>query len=123
VDRGRIVKVVDPGHDYFLGTLDGSTDVRLIFVKREGPGYDQAPDMFVVEIAFDAWEVLTERQRVALVDHELCHLVIEGTETGEIVRRIKGHDVEEFQVVAERHGAWKPDLADFAKALQLRMST
>lgn len=82
---------------------------------------DQAPDMLVVEIAFDAWEVLTEKQRVALVDHELCHLVIEGTETGEIVRRIKGHDVEEFQVVVERHGAWKPDLADFGKALQLRM--
>jgi len=33
------VKVIDPGHDYLLGTLDGSTEVRLTFVKREGPGY------------------------------------------------------------------------------------
>jgi len=84
---------------------------------------DQAGDMFVVEIAADAWENLTTRQRIALVDHELCHFTIEIDEgTGEIVRKIVGHDVEEFNVIASRHGAWKPDLTEFAEALQLKMS-
>lgn len=38
-----------------------------------------------------------------------------------LVRGIRGHDVEEFREVVERHGAWKPDLAEFAEALQLSL--
>lgn len=35
------MKVLDPGHRYLLGTLDGHIDhqVELIFVKRYGPNY------------------------------------------------------------------------------------
>lgn len=85
---------------------------------------DQAEDMFVVEIAEDAWETLTARQKEALVDHELCHFSIEIDEEteGEVIRKIVGHDVEEFRAVVERWGAWKPDLTEFAEALQLKMS-
>jgi len=84
---------------------------------------DQAGDMFVVEIAEDAWENLTARQRVALVDHELCHFSIEIDEDdGTVLRKIVGHDVEEFSAIAQRYGAWKPDLTEFAEALQLKMS-
>lgn len=31
--------VVDPGHECLLSSLDGEQENRLVFVKREGPGY------------------------------------------------------------------------------------
>jgi hypothetical protein len=38
--RGRAtMTVVDPGHVYLLDALDGEQVNRLVFVKREGPGY------------------------------------------------------------------------------------
>jgi hypothetical protein len=33
------VRVLDPGHDYVLQSLDGEAPQRLTFVKREGPGF------------------------------------------------------------------------------------
>lgn len=33
------MRVVDPGHIYMLRELDRNTEVPLVFVKREGPGY------------------------------------------------------------------------------------
>lgn len=33
------MKVIDPGHEYVLDSLDGDAPQRLVFVKREGPGY------------------------------------------------------------------------------------
>ncbi len=33
------MEVIDPGHEYTLDSLDGDQPNRLIFVKREGPGY------------------------------------------------------------------------------------
>lgn len=31
--------VIDPGHEYFLYSLDGGEEQRLVFVKREGQKY------------------------------------------------------------------------------------
>lgn len=75
---------------------------------------------FVIEIASDMWGTddelgnrfgLSDAQRVALVDHELCHCTV--NEDG--VPTLLHHDVEEFGQVVERHGLWKPDLAWFAR--------
>lgn len=33
------MRVLDPGHDYVLLSLDGDAPQRLTFVKREGPGF------------------------------------------------------------------------------------
>jgi hypothetical protein len=33
------MKVLDPGHEYLLDSIDGSCPQRIVFVKREGPGY------------------------------------------------------------------------------------
>lgn len=63
---------------------------------------------FVVEISHDIWRALDERQRRALVDHELCHLWVDEDDDGELVLGTAGHDVEEFcGVVAD-------DLEDLA---------
>jgi hypothetical protein len=62
----------------------------------------------------------TGRER-ALVDHLCAHVERvtddEGTETW----KVKGHDVEDFHQVVERHGAWHPRLRDFAHALQRQL--
>ncbi len=33
------MEIIDPGHEYTLASLDGAQENRLVFVKREGPGY------------------------------------------------------------------------------------
>lgn len=77
---------------------------------------DVGTDMFVIEIAEPTWENLTEAGRLALVDHELCHLDLDYDElTGKTKRRIRGHSIEEFSEIVHRHGLWKSDLAEFAK--------
>jgi hypothetical protein len=76
-------------------------------------GQEQGPAMFWVEIASDEWETLNERQRRALVDHELCHCTEEENEDGEMVMAMRAHDVEEFNAIVKRYGLWKEDLWEF----------
>lgn len=68
-------------------------------------GEDYPPLVFVIELAKDYWYHLTPEQRVALVDHELCHFGPDG---------MRAHDVEEFREVIDRHGLWRPDLEKMA---------
>lgn len=35
------MKIIDPGHDYELDSLDGPFPQRLVFVKREGAKYPE----------------------------------------------------------------------------------
>jgi hypothetical protein len=76
-------------------------------------------DMFVIEIAWDEWQALTTEAREALVDHELEHLDIEVTDSGDLKRSLRGHDVEEFGAILKRHGLWKKDLEHFVEQLNL----
>lgn len=84
---------------------------------------DDAP-LFVIEIAQDEWIDLTTKQRYALVDHELSHLRVKIGDDGERDLSVRGHDVEEFRAVIDRHGFWKADVADFAVSVseQMRLS-
>jgi len=70
---------------------------------------------FVVTLSYDQWVHLSAEQRVALIDHELCHckpkLDKEGTRTGWTSRK---HDLEEFCCVVERHGLVFADQREFA---------
>lgn len=72
-------------------------------------GYD-----FVITINEDAWMLLTQAQREALIDHELSHCGMkqDGSWT------IWAHDVEEFAAVIKRHGLWHDGARVFAKAVE-----
>lgn len=74
-------------------------------------------DFFVVEIAHDTWMWMEDKQRRALVDHELCHCRIEYDDDGALKLVVAAHDVEEFAAVVERWGLWKPDLTRFVRAI------
>lgn len=70
-------------------------------------GYD-----FIIEFNWTAWRDVLRRdeQRVAIVDHELCHCARDD-ETGKWT--IRHHDVEEFGEIVRRWGLWKEDLRIF----------
>jgi len=70
---------------------------------------------FVVTLNWSAWQELTPRQRLALLDHELEHCT---TDQQSGAPRVRHHDLEEFTSVVERWGAWTPDLAEFKAALE-----
>lgn len=80
-------------------------------------------EFFCIEIAQDIWEALPEKQRIALVDHELCHCFREiNDDTGEWMLSIRPHDVEEFAEIVQRHGLWSSDLDHFVEqSQQLRL--
>jgi len=73
-------------------------------------------DFYLIEVAEDEWETLSAEQRRALVDHELTHCAGVDPETRKLA--IRGHDLEEFVCIVERHGAWTQDVATFAKSCQ-----
>lgn len=66
----------------------------------------------------------TDRQRRALLDHELHHCAVKYDKAGEPVidergrrvYRLRRHDLEEFTAVVARHGLYKRDLEQFADA-------
>lgn len=68
--------------------------------------------IFVVKVWVQWWINAQEWERMALCDHELCHAVInENDETGIRSAASVGHDVEEFQKIVQRWGAWNRGLA------------
>src|SRR5574341_1335574 len=82
-----------------------------------------APFDFVIMLRkefFDLAET-TDAQRLALIDHELCHGDVRLDKDGEpmvdskgrTLYRMRRHDVEEFSAVVGRHGLYKRDLEHF----------
>lgn len=68
---------------------------------------------FIIWLAWDRWKGMSPQQRRALLDHELCHCRMVKGES-----KLRGHDVEEFTEIIERHGLWKGDLEEMAAAIQ-----
>ena len=64
----------------------------------------------VLTINREAWDILTDSQKVALVDHELEHVRLDD-ETSSYV--LVPHDVEEFSSIIERHGLWYDGVRKF----------
>lgn len=97
---------------------------RLLHARVDGGthGYD-----FVILLRQAFWQDpnVSDLQRRALLDHELCHATVTldahgdpaVDDCGRIVYRTRKHDLEEFAEIAERHGCWKRDLEYFARAI------
>ena len=89
--------------------------VRAFGIARKLGLKDRAMNRGDAEISLDAdwWEEANDRQRRALLDHELHHLAVKIDKRG-IVRddlgrpmiKLRNHDVDFgwFRVIAERHG-------------------
>lgn len=71
-------------------------------------GYD-----FLLVVNYENWNNLTDKQKYAVIDHELCHMHIDDDETGESEDpkySIIAHDCDEFYAVISRHGLVMDDL-------------
>lgn len=87
-----------------------------------------APYDFVILLNRFFWvdQRVTDVQRDALMDHELCHAAVAYEQNGEPKRdergrsvfRMRRHDLEEFADIAARYGCWKGDIESFAQALE-----
>ncbi|RJQ26097.1 hypothetical protein C4577_04145 [Candidatus Parcubacteria bacterium] len=71
---------------------------------------------FVMTISQPIWDELEEKDRIALVDHELCHAAVELDDQGDSILGTKSHDVEEFSEIIERHGLWRKSVQEFVEA-------
>lgn len=84
---------------------------RVLHDPQDDTGLD-----FIMIVAADVWRAITEKQRLALVDHELNHVGWEVDDKGEGRWAVRAHDIEEFTAVVERHGNWKEDVRAFLDA-------
>ncbi len=89
--------------------------------------------MFIILIDRDFWNAAMPDQKLALVDHELCHIgrntqTMEGEE-GKAVKawcdaadpkswKLVDHDVEEFGAIIKRHGLWDSSREKFGEAVR-----
>jgi len=63
---------------------------------------------FIIELAGDEWNNLTDKQRVALMDHHLCACSVDIDEvSGEIKCSLRAPDFVGFRDELERHGIWR----------------
>lgn len=106
-----------------LPTVQGRLKGVFNWALREVLGFD--PD-FIVTLDEQYWQASTPRAREILVYHELCHCAqkrdrdgeLRWTEDGLPVWGIVGHDVEEFEAVVERYGAYSADIREFVSAVE-----
>lgn len=100
-----------------LGRAGKASDLS----RELAPDYD-----LTITLNYDAWQELTEAQRLALLDHECSHFALVLDEDGEPKRdqkqrlcyRLVKHDIGEFRSVVARHGCYLSDVEAFVKAAQ-----
>ncbi len=91
------MKVIDPGHEYELDSLDGEQPNRLVFVKREGPGYPG-------NVGHHPGTTMQETLRALIHRAEYVNNQTPCPETLYAIHMMK-HAVFSFEVrAAERHG-------------------
>lgn len=86
------------------------------FFGRAPEATDVKP-FFAIVISEPIWKYFDAAQRLALIDHELCHCGSRKDMDGNTVLYMIPHDLEEFRAVVERHGHWQTDVKQFAKSL------
>jgi hypothetical protein len=73
---------------------------------------------YIITVSGDVWGSLTDVQRLALIDHELCHCFKDEDGAGNPVWRTVGHDIEEFFAIIRRHGAWREEIKSALRAYE-----
>jgi len=74
---------------------------------------------YVIVINHHTWNTIDDKQKSALIEHELTHICsITVEKTGEKKWKLRDHDTEEFVDIVKKYGAWTPALTEFKEALQ-----
>lgn len=87
--------------------------IRLATASKAGARLEFLAEVdLIIEVNWTAWSTLSPLQRIALVDHELCHFD-QNPDTG--FYELRHHDVEEFGIIVRRYGLWTEDLRGFGQ--------
>lgn len=71
----------------------------------------------VIQFRQSFWDAFDDRQRTAVVHHELTHITVdEPDKAGRIKLSLRAHDVEDFSLTMRRFGPILPSRAAFVKA-------
>ena len=106
----------------FNGGLSAGAFASWMLAKICG---GEPPDfLMILEASF--WMRATAQEREALVFHELCHAAHKVSREGEPVFddegnpvwEIRSHDIEEFNAVVARYGAWSEPVKRFRDTLR-----
>jgi len=73
---------------------------------------------YVVLIHKPSWDKFSEKQREALVYHELLHITYTVDKNGEKRWKLRRHDIEEFINVIKEFDAWSLELNRLKDILQ-----
>lgn len=106
--NARIRTIMRNGKWHCYGTI------RAVSEEQRKTGVEAD---YILNLSAEAWRVFTPKQKKALIDHELAHMVVKVTKRG-IVYRCRKHDLEEFSSIVERYGDWLPSIAAFHRALK-----
>lgn len=106
--KAKIVILLRLGKWKNWGTI-GIVSKRL---RRAGIDGD-----YILTLNGDAWPKMSEKQKKALVDHELYHMARKKKKDGTVLFKLRDHDVEEFIEIAKRYGGWSPNLKTLGEVL------
>lgn len=68
---------------------------------------------YEIQVGLDQWDHLDTKTRKIVLDQALCHFT--GLDLDKNRWGMRGPDVEEFNSILERHGAWNVDLQLFCR--------
>ena len=93
-------KATQVGDVVVLGKTTKASPVLALLAEK--------PYKFVITLAADEWQRLTNSQRLALLDHHLCACrAEEDPATGVTKFWVQPPDVGFYQAELERHGFWR----------------
>ena len=127
----KLAKTLIPKHHSHLGSA------RIAYLFKNKPMKSKGVDVaataekiskknhalcgyhFLITVAYPTWNDLSDKEKLAVVDHELEHCFVEDDEkTGEPKYSILPHDVEEFSAIIRRHGLYTTSLVRIGRVVE-----
>lgn len=99
-----------------IGKWDKWGTISIVSKKQRQAGIDGD---YILTLNGSAWPKMPEKQRKALVDHELYHMSKKKTKNGTSFK-LRDHDVEEFIEIVKRYGNWRPNLQALHEVMNKR---
>lgn len=111
-------KITKKGNKEVWGTMRKISALNAYLASDDNSKkHGVTESFFVMVISEPIWNKLNDKQKRALVDHELCHAKVDVDEEGNYKLKIVPHDMEEFTEIVKRHGLWAEDVTEIAKVI------
>lgn len=122
----RLIKDVHPYHHlvnikFICRNIAKKKNGKLVpgNVYKVNPMYHHLTSHdFIIEVALEVWNEYNPQQRTALIDHLMMRIeIVENEQTGNIKKKLRSPDIQEFTEVIARHHTWTTELEEMETAL------